>query len=172
MDEMRLTQALLRVPLFEDLSIDQANRLLEACAFREVQEETVLCEPETVDDQLLILVDGELRLESADGAKLADVRPPGVLGEMGVFTSRARSSRVVCPGAASLLALGREALEDLVAADPELGYVLLTKLLGLLYDRIHEMNHDTEGLRRQIGELREHLRAASPGDPLLKAEEE
>lgn len=167
MDGMQLTRELLRVPLFEDLEIDQATKLVATSTSREVSAGTVLCESNTVDESLLILVEGVLSLESAEGTELAEISPPRVLGEMGVLTLQPRSSRVVCRQAASVLELSRDSLEDLVEADPDIEHRLLMSLLRLLYDRIHTMNDDIEGLRHGANELRERLQEVAPDDPLL-----
>ena len=167
MDDIQLTRELLRVPLFEDLEIDQATRLVATSTYREVSVGDVLCESNTVDESLLILVEGVLSLESDDGTQLAQISPPRVLGEMGVLTLQPRSSRVVCRQAASVLELSKDALEDLVEADPDLEHHLLVSLVRLLYDRIHAMNGDIEGLRHRVDELGQRLKEVAPDDPLL-----
>ncbi|MFC1526128.1 Crp/Fnr family transcriptional regulator [Candidatus Latescibacterota bacterium] len=170
MDEMQLTREMLRVPLFEDLGIDQATTLVRAGTCREVPVGTVLREPDTVDESLLILVEGALRLETADGTELAEITPPRVLGEMGVLTLRPRSSRVLCTQPASVLEVSREAIGDLVETDPELLHALLISLVKLLYDRTHEMNNDIGALRHRVNELGERLREVAPDDPLLEVD--
>lgn len=167
MDEVQLTQELLKVPLFEDLGVDQAATLVAAGTYREVSVGTVLCEANTVDERLLILVEGVVCLESADGTELAQITPPRVLGEMGVLTLRPRSTRVVCVQAGSVLELGKDALEELVEADPDLAHALLINLVKLLYDRIHEMNEDMGVRRQREDDLRRRLQEVAPDDPLL-----
>jgi len=167
MDEVELTRKVLRIPLFEDLGADLASRLVKTATHRDVAVGEVLCEPDTVDESLLIVVEGVLGLESQDGTELAEITPPRLLGEMGVLTQLPRSTRVVCREAASVLELNRGTLEDLLEADPDLEHHLLIGLLRLLYDRIHGMNDDMEAVRRRADELERRLQEVAPGHPLL-----
>ena len=73
MDEVQLVQTLMGTPLFEDLDVGQVGTILRACKQREVQPGSILCEPLTIDEHLLIFLRGKLRLESAEGLKLAEV---------------------------------------------------------------------------------------------------
>jgi len=91
-----------------------------------------------------------------------------VLGEMGVLTGQARSSRVVADMETTILALTREALEGLVEADPDMGQRLLTNLIQLLYSRIFDVNQEIGNLRIERDKLRARLVELVPDDPLLE----
>ena len=65
MEEVELVNALMKLSLFEGLDFNQISNIHQACNQRNVEPGTVLCEPLTIDERLLIFVDGKLRLESA-----------------------------------------------------------------------------------------------------------
>ena len=144
----------MQLSLFEGLDFNQISNINRACTQREVEPGTVLCEPLTIDERLLIFVDGKLRLESADGVKLAEVTEIRVIGEMGVLTGQSRSSRVVAEEPSSVLELEAAELEKLVDDEPELGHQMLVNLCKLLYARVHDMNEDLAALQEEVNRLR------------------
>ena len=167
MDETALTNALIGIPLFEDMERDQISAILEVGTQREVETGAVLCEPMTVDDRIYVFLNGRLRIVSASGVKLSEVTETRLIGEMGVFTGQTRTSSVVAEEPSTVLELTRSSLEELVEADPELGQLLLTSLCRLLYIRVYGMNDDIEALRDHIEQLKGRLTELAPGDPLL-----
>lgn len=167
MDEVEVIDAVMNQELFEGISYDQIAQVYQAAGRRRLKPKAVLCEPLTIDDHIFILLAGRLRLESPEGVKLADIDPVHVVGEMGVLTQQVRTSRVLAAERSEVLAISREALEALAEEDSELSAQLLVNLCKLLYTRVHEMNDDTEALRRRLGRLEMRLHELSPGDPLL-----
>ena len=85
LDEARLVKILLDIPLFDDLDYTQISSIIQACTQREVQPGEVLCESRTIDQRLIVLLEGRLRLESAEGGNLAELTPVRLIGEMGVL---------------------------------------------------------------------------------------
>ena len=158
MDEQQMVGTLMKLSLFEGLDFNQIANIRQACNQREVEPGTVLCEPLTIDERLLIFVDGKLRLESADGVKLAEVTEIRVIGEMGVLTGQSRTSRVVAEEPSSVLELEAAELEKLIDAEPELGNQMLVNLCKLLYARVHDMNEDIVTLREEVDRLRSGYR--------------
>ena len=163
-----LTNALIGLPLFEDMEHDQISAILGVGTQREVEAGAVLCEPMTVDDRMYVFLSGRLRIVSAGGVMLSEITATRVIGEMGVFTGQTRTSSVVAELPSAVLELTRSSLEELVEADPELGQHLLTNLCRLLYTRVYGMNEDIEALRGQIEQLKGRLTELAPGDPLLR----
>ena len=167
MEEVQLVDALMELPLFEDLDFKQISNIYQACEERKIEPGTLLCQPLTIDDRLLILVEGTLRLESADSVKLADLTAFRIIGEMGVLTGQAHASRVVAEEPAIVLELEGAKLEQLLDEDRETGGQMLTNLCKLLYSRVHNMNEDIETLREQVDQFRNRLQIVAPDDPLL-----
>ena len=166
-DEVRLVKMLLDIPLFEDLDYTQISEIIQTGTQRIVHPGEVLCKSRTIDERLLILLDGKLCLESAEGQRFADMTPVRVIGEMGVFTGQTRSSRVVAEGAAVILELLAVDLQDLVEEDPQIGNHMLASLIKMLYTRLHDVNEEVEVLHSLVDRLRERVGELSPGDAVL-----
>lgn len=167
MDEVRLVKTLLDMPLFEDLDYAQISSILATCKQLEVEPGDVLCEPRSIDERLLILLDGKLRLESAQGERLSEMVPVRVIGEMGVFTGQTRGSRVVAQTKATVLALDATNLDELLEEDPHLGSHMMVSLIKMLYTRVHDMNEELVVVQQMRDRLRSRLEEVAPGDPLL-----
>ena len=166
-DEVRLVKTLLDISLFEDLDYIQVQELIAIGSRETVQPGTVLSEPRTIDERLLVLLDGRLRLESAGGDLLDYQLPVRVIGEMGVFTGQIRSTRVVVEDTADILILSAEALDNMLEEDPQMGNHMLANLIKLLYGRVYDVNQEMEHLRSSVDRLRGRVQELSPGDPLL-----
>ena len=165
--EVQLAKILLDTELFEDLDYTQISSILECCIQREAKPGEVLCEPRTIDDKLVLLLEGKLILESAEGKKLSEMSPVRIIGEMGVFTGQMRSSKVIVQEPSNILELEASKLQELVDEDPQMGNHLLVKLITLLYSRVYDTNEEMQELRDQADRLRARLQEIAPDDPLL-----
>jgi signal-transduction protein with cAMP-binding, CBS, and nucleotidyltransferase domain len=162
-----LVKMLLDVPLFEALDYTQIGAMLDIAETLRPESGTVLCESRSVDERLLILLDGTLRLESASGEFLDDMEGLRVIGEMGVFTGQLRSSRVVAREGALLLAIPAIELESLLEEDGQFAHHMFSSLIKLLYTRLHDINSEVIDLHDKVGKLKSRVSALSPEDPLL-----
>ena len=165
--DVKLVKTLLDISLFEDLDYTQVQAIIDVITRETVEPGKVLSEPRTIDERLLILLDGRLRLESAAGDLLDYQLPVRVLGEMGVFTGQIRSTRCVVEDTADILILPAEALDEMLEEDPQMGNHMLANLIKLLYGRVYDMNQEMEHLNSTVNQLRERVQELQPGDPLL-----
>jgi CRP-like cAMP-binding protein len=166
-DDVRLVKTLLDIPLFEDLDYTQVQGIIEVGQRESMTPGTVLSEPRTIDERLLVLLDGRLRLESAAGDLLDYQLPVRVLGEMGVFTGQIRSTRCIVEDPSDLLILDAGALDEMLEEDPQMGNHMLANLIKLLYGRLYDVNQEMEHLRSTQDRLKNRVQELAPGDPLL-----
>ncbi len=162
-----LVKMLLDVPLFEALDYTQIGAMLDIAETLSPEPGTVLCESRSVDERLLVLLEGSLRLESASGEFLDDMDGLRVIGEMGVFTGQLRSSRVVAREGAQLLAIPAVELEALLEEDGQFAHHMFSSLIKLLYTRLHDINSEVIDLHDKVDKLKSRVSALSPEDPLL-----
>lgn len=166
-DDVMLVKSLLDIALFEDLDYTQVQAIIEIGERKTMNSGDVISEPRTIDERLVILLDGRLRLESAAGDLLDYQLPVRVLGEMGVFTGQIRSTRVVVEDSADILILAAESLDEMLEEDPQMGNHMLANLIKLLYSRLYDVNQVMEHLRSTVDKLRDRVQELSPGDQLL-----
>ena len=166
-DDVKLVQKLLDIPLFEDLDYTQVQAIIEAGKRETVNPGTVLSEPRAVDERLIVLLAGRLRLESASGDLLDYLMPVRVLGEMGVFTGQVRSTRVIVEDTSDIMVLEAESLDEMLEEDPQMGTHVLANLIKLLYTRLYDVNQEMGDLRTTVDRLRQRFEELQPDDPLL-----
>lgn len=167
-DRGPLVKTLLDLSLFEALDYTQIGAMLDIAQVLTPQAGEVLCESRSVDDRLLVLLEGSLRLESAEGEFLDNLEPVRIIGEMGVFTAQMRSSRVVARDGARLLSLPSDELENLLEEDALFAHHLFSSLIKLLYTRLHDINSEVIGLHNKVDRLKARVEELSPEDPILK----
>lgn len=168
MEDVAIISTLTNIDLFDGLEVSQIERIRDTGHRRTLQPGDVLSEPFTTDESLHAFLEGELRIETADGTPLVSVKAPRVLGEMGVLIGEERTSRVVAVQETQLLELSSDELQALVESDHEIGQRLLANLCRTLYDRLHGSNDEIHQLRKGNDELRRRLSELVPDDPLLK----
>jgi CRP-like cAMP-binding protein len=154
----------MRIELFEGFDYAQVEKIMATGTQRILAPGAVLSESETVD----VFLEGKLRIESADGVTLSDVTKVRVLGEMGVLTGQARSSRVVAESSTTILELTSDASHSLVGENPEIAQRMLTNLCTVVYSRMHNVNREMVELRTERDALRQRMNEVAPDDPLLK----
>lgn len=166
-DRGLLVKTLLDVPLFEDLDYTQIGAMIEIATLDVPKPGDVVCKSRTVDENLLVLLEGTLRLESASGQYLDSLYPVRVLGEMGVFTGQVRSSRVLAEEGTRLMVIPALGLQELLEEDAQFANHLLSSLIKLLYSRLHDVNDEMQHLHEKVDRLKDRVNELSPDDPLI-----
>jgi signal transduction histidine kinase len=171
-----------RVPLFADLTDDEADELLASATRLEAAPgETVIAEGD-LGDSLYIILSGELEVTKRDAGRnitLATRRPGEFLGEMSLLEQAPRSASVRAVTASRLLVIGPEAFRRLLAGQPEAATTLLRTVVGRLRsteasliqsDKLaslgtlaaglaHELNNPAAAIQRSAGHLSEAFEA-------------
>tara|TARA_B110000495_G_C23028621_1_gene611842 strand:+ start:1148 stop:1606 length:459 start_codon:yes stop_codon:yes gene_type:complete len=149
MDQVQIIGALQSIPLFADLDYQQITTFYEAGSLLQIEADEVLCEAETVDENLIIFLAGEMRIESSDGQQVAIIDKVRSIGEMGAFTGQALATYVVATQTSTVLVLASDVWGELLESDPGVGLKIQSGLLKILYARMHDMNEELRALRAE-----------------------
>lgn len=149
MDQVEITSALQSIPLFADMDYQQISTLYEAGSLLQIEADEVLCEADTIDENLIIFLAGEMRIESADGEQIAIIDAVRTIGEMGVFTGQSRSTYVVATQPSTVLVLAADVWDELLESDPDVGLKIQSGLIKILYARMHDMTEELRTLRAE-----------------------
>jgi len=135
-------------PPFAMLTRELIDELYGRMQSREVEDGTRLIEQGAAADGLLVLLDGEARVEVTDhlGKRhaIAELGPGSVLGEMALLTREPRSADVITSRRGRVLHLSAEDFERLAADHPEVT-VVLTEILA---ERLGGARRDSLGGKR------------------------
>ena len=181
------TGRLRTVPLFEGLTEQHLERLAAASQILDLEGGTTLFEEGDPAEQAFVIDEGEIEIIKWTGTRptlLTVRRPPEVIGEMALLTESRRTATARSRGPARLIAIPRQAIEELLGSSPRalraLFEVLLRRWmatedavrhagrmaqLGTLSAGLaHEINNPAAAARRATVELRNAV------DRLVRAE--
>lgn len=128
--------ALIRaVPMFADLSDDEADELWRSAERVKAAPGEVIIEEGAPGDRLYIVLSGALEVTKREGGRditLATRRRGEVLGEMSLLEQAPRTASVRASEASELLAIGPEAFRQLLERRPGAATTLLRTVVGRL----------------------------------------
>jgi len=120
-----------RVPLFQELSLDDLLALDGALRRVDYLPEEVIFEEGTVGDDFYIVSEGEVSVRTGRGeqqVERARLKAGDFFGEMALFDDEPRSATCVAATACALLALDRGRFHSLIAQLPQLGLAICKTL--------------------------------------------
>jgi CRP-like cAMP-binding protein len=135
-----LVQVIRKIPIFDGLGPSQLRQLLGICRSSLLAKGHTLCRANTVGDEMYILLTGELAVTTAEGLRVAVIRPVTTVGEMAVITGQPRSATVAVAEPAKVLAVARDDFVRLLEEDRHLGSRIYRNLIGILADKLASDN--------------------------------
>ena len=128
-----LVQALRNSPLAPELTPDQLTALAAVMRLETLSARSVLEAEGSVDNRLVVVVDGSLGvikgMGSADEAVLNTLRAGDFAHELGFLDGAARYASLVATTDARVLTLEREALESLLDSHPRVVYRVMCAIV-------------------------------------------
>ena len=131
-----LVQIIKKIPVFEQLSPNQVQKLLTICVSKTCDAEEVLCAHGTASDQMFVLISGELEIVTPDGTRVATVKAVTTVGEMGLVTRQTRTATVRASRPSKVLVLPKSQFENLLRNDVAVQARIYRNIIGILSDRI------------------------------------
>lgn len=129
-----------------ELSLEDAMKVAQRMHTRSIKKGVVLVQEGTTgSNYMLLILRGESVVENeslrkADALLLGIVGPGNIIGEMGVFDDEPRSATCRSFTDMDVAVLDRDALADLIAAEPAIGCKLLAVLLQRTFARLRATN--------------------------------
>lgn len=141
-----------KIPLFKGLSIAEFSEILSVCSHKTFQKNEILFSEGSESYEIFILIKGRLQVTLPDGKVLARVNPPGIVGEMGVFTSETRSATVTTTGECICLVISKFGLMSLFGKNKSLGISILLNVICDLSGKLRKDNKIIEYLYKDHSE--------------------
>jgi hypothetical protein len=121
-----------RVPLFEELAAEDLHRIAESSVERVYAPGEALVREGDLGDELVVIVEGDVRVVRGDGPDARVVRTYAAgdhIGELAVLRERPRAATVIA-GAAGVrgLVIGGEGLRSILTERPEAAMAMLATL--------------------------------------------
>jgi HEAT repeat protein len=116
-----------RVPLFAELPPEDLKQVAAVASEQLYEDGTVIARQGDVGDELLIIVDGEVRVV-AGGDEIARRTKGDYIGEIAVLDGEPRMASLVASGSVRALSIGRRELETILRERPETSHAMLLVL--------------------------------------------
>lgn len=128
-----------KIPLFQDLSLNQVHQLLNSGHKVNYQKGKILCKEGDKSTDMLILLAGELVIRRKN-KELTSVTPVEIVGEMGLITGLPRSAQVEVTKDATLILINKMKFDVLLKRDATVATKIYRNMLIMLCGRLQEAN--------------------------------
>ncbi len=129
-------RALLTTPLFPQIPPRVLEKLINQMALVELDAGDILFREGDSGDELFVISEGEVVVETAAAGELARLGPSAFFGEIALITDHPRSATIRAATRCELLAIDRELLRDALSEHPEILPVILRFVRDRSIDRI------------------------------------
>jgi CRP/FNR family cyclic AMP-dependent transcriptional regulator len=144
-----MIEFLRKVPLFENLSLSELNKI-EKIAKTEVQaKDTVMFSEGDPGNRCYVIMKGEVRISkfipNIGEEALAVLKTGDYFGEMALIDNFPRSAHAIANTDIEILSIDKMELDKILIMDRELGYKLLWAFTRTLSRRLRETNEKMAG---------------------------
>lgn len=146
----RLVMFLKKIPLFSDMPTPTLRKVLNICSKVALNEGQYLCKKGDQSNAMFILLSGRLAVKIDNPTPVAFIEPVNSIGEMGVFTGEPRTATVQALQKSALLLLKRSELQHLIKHDTDFGVKIMSKVIGILSERIDADNKRMQEFQKYI----------------------
>lgn len=136
----RLTDLLVRIPVFHGLAPSECQKMLLICKQISVSKDAVIYEVGDPGTRLIILLQGEVSVQLSNGKELARLSPIDTIGETEIASTHTRSTRVVALTDMSGMEIYQNDLESLFDREPQIGVKVLRNILNALAHKLIAAN--------------------------------
>jgi len=164
--ESTLLQVLRKIPLFKGLEPPKIKKILGLCIHKVFQAEQLICRSGAPSDELYILLSGELAVVTAEGIKVAVIKPVTTVGEMGVITAQPRSATVQAIQLSNIFVISKQQLDAAMRDDQAMQGQIYLNIIQVLSDKLEADNAqlrnfqlDHERADRRVQQLERHIEA-------------
>ncbi len=146
-----------KLSIFHGLTPKEILRLLRTCQVHHYEAGQFVYHRGDPADEMFVLVQGVLSVQSTVGKELAEVTAGMTIGEMGLFTQHPRSADVVAKKQVSGLKVRKSELDALLKLNREMWLRVLLNVVGMLSERLRVMNLKLEMSGSALDLLEEQL---------------
>lgn len=136
----RLASAVADAPLFAGLTTEQQRSVASIATQEQLAENEVLFQPGEPEDQVWVILSGEVEIRNPQDEPVASVGPFEALGEQLAISQQTHrvTARVTTGGEA--MVFSRDALHALIRKRPDIGMILFRNLSRDLAEKLQRMN--------------------------------
>lgn len=137
-----------KIPIFNRLNMNQFHNILSICKQIIITNNEFIFQEGEDSVSMFVLIKGQLNVILPDGRILTRIKPPGMVGEMGVFTGEQRSATICTKSESILLVINKPELSKLFLTNCELHVKILLNIITNLSDKVRKDNKIIEFLNQ------------------------
>lgn len=138
--QAKAVQILAKLPVFAGLVADEHFKVLRMCSSKGMAAGEVVFKQGDDASSLFILLSGEVEI-NVEGKGTVHVMKAGeIMGEIGLVCKTTRSATAVTRNDVVMLELFADILHDVVKKSPQIGYVIMRNIAGILGNRVLSSN--------------------------------
>jgi CRP-like cAMP-binding protein len=150
-----MIEFLKKVPLFENLSVAELEKIRKIVLRETHAKDTVLFFEGDPGNRCYVIISGQVRISkfipNIGEEALAVLKPGDYFGEMALIDNFPRSAHAIANTDVEVLALDKTDLDKILIMDRELGYKLLWAFTKTLSKRLRETNEKLTGFLAMSG---------------------
>jgi len=147
------TEILRRIPLFQHMTYKELLSILGIARGRQFEKGQCIIRENESGDELFVIFRGKVDVIK-NQLHIAQLRPGGHFGEMGLVDQAPRSATVVAAEEASAISIDRDSLLKLMRRDSLLAVKLLWSFVQVLSERLRNTNEALSDLKRELDVVR------------------
>jgi len=155
------TEILRRIPLFQHMTYKELLAILGIAKGRQFEKGQPIIKEGEAGDELFVLFRGRVDVLK-NGLAIAQLKPGGHFGEMGLVDQAPRSATVVTAEDTSAISIDRDSLLKLMRRDSLLAVKLLWSFVQVLSERLRNTNEALADLRHELDQVREKSPSSVP----------
>ena len=148
------TEILRRIPLFQHMTYKELLAILGIARGRQFEKGAPIIKEGESGDELFVLFRGRVDVIK-NGLHIAQLKPGGHFGEMGLVDQAPRSATVVASEDTSAISIDRDSLLKLMRRDSLLAVKLLWSFVQVLSERLRNTNEALADLKHELDQVRQ-----------------
>jgi serine/threonine protein phosphatase PrpC len=142
-------EALRKIPLFRHLTYKEQTAILSIATTRTFPGSREIVTEGQPGEELFVVIKGRVSIEKS-GVEIAELRPGGHFGEMGLIDNAPRSATVRATEPTRVMVIARADLMNLMRRESILAVKMLWSFVQVLSDRLRATNSELSEARQEL----------------------
>lgn len=144
----RVRAVIEKVRVFRRFSVGEAQQLIKLCQYKSYGRNEIVYRAGDKSDEMLILLQGSLRVINESGTVLGTIQPGSTTGEMGVLTGEPRSATILAIEESSGFVIRKQDLTRFLR-DDGVRLKVYENMVDILCERLSAANVQMETYARK-----------------------
>lgn len=146
-----------KLRIFKGLSPSESAIVLKACTYKAYEPKEVIYQAGEPSKEMLILLQGQLKVLGNAGIELGEIAPGTCCGEMGIFTGQPRSATIVSGGKSSGFVITKAQLDSALRTAPEAHVKILQNIIAIISERLAGVDTQIESYAGRLQKAEDRM---------------